>query len=265
MRFQDLKHFKSICGYEVNGSWYPRVTQILSIKSKPGLDYFFKEMENYSSAEAVKQKSAEEGSLVHATIESVVKDEKTPVPETIRPSIAAFEKLRRERGIIFVPEFMERLVWSGRHRYAGTIDALGMVDGKFGVIDVKTSTGFYPEYNLQTAAYVSALQEIETKKAVDLPRDIETRWILRVDQKKLCQKCGATLREKGGRKKIRAPYGNGSSRLCAEPDHRWGELKGEAEIKEFPNIYKDIKAFIAAKTLWEWEHEYWLKQAGYLG
>lgn len=264
MWYQDIKHFKSVCGYEVNGAWLPRVTRILSIKAKPALDYFFKEMGSYASAEEVKNKSATEGTLVHETIGKVVRGEKSEIPEAIRPAIAAFQNLRREKGVLFYPEFMEKLVWSDRHRYAGTIDALGVVGGKFGVIDIKTSTGFYPEYNLQTAAYASALQEIGTQRSLGIPRDIETRWILRVDQQRTCRKCGATLRVKGGREKIRpVRNGNGGAPNCTD-EHQWGELKGEAEIREFPYAYKDIKAFIAAKTLWEWDNEYWLKQAGYL-
>ncbi len=275
MRFQDTSHFKSVCGYTVNNTWYPRVTQILTIKSKTGLEYFFREMDSYSSMEEVKKISATEGALVHSTIEGLIKDRAAKVPPEIQPALEAFERIRNERGIIFYPDFIERLVWSPRHRYAGTVDALGMVGGKFGVIDIKTSTGFYPEYNLQTAAYVSALQEIEMKKTLGLSRDIETRWILRVDQQKICKNCGAMLREKGGRKKIR-PARNGQSLVtnnqlpvisdqpCPDDGHEWGEMRGEAEIREFPYVYRDIKAFIAAKTLWEWENDYWLKQIGYL-
>ncbi len=265
MWYKDINHFKGVCGYDVNGTWYPRVTRILSVKSKPALEHFLKEMGTYESAEEVKNKSATEGTLVHQTIGKLVKGEPDPIPEEIKPALTAFQKLREERGIIFYPEFIEKLVWSGRHRYAGTIDAIGMMDGKFGVIDIKTSTGFYPEYNLQTAAYVSALQELDTKRALGLPRDIETRWILRVDQQRTCRACGATLRVKGGREKIRLfRNGNGNSRACASGQHEWGELKGEVEIREFPSMYRDIKAFIAAKTLWEWDNDYWLKQAGYL-
>ena len=163
----------------------------------------------------------------------------------------------------FHPEFVERRIWSGFHRFAGTIDAIASIGDKFGVLDIKTSTGFFPEYNLQTAAYVLALQEVGVKRALALPRDIETRWILRIDQNRTCNQCGSRLREKGGRAKIRAGKSNGTTQ-CAEDQHDWGATKGEIEIKEFPYFYRDIKAFLAAKTLWEWEHDYWLKQIGYL-
>ena len=267
MWYKDLDHFKSICGYDIGGTWYPRVTKILDIKSKPALENFFKEVESYSSAEDIKNKSAEEGSRLHEFIERTAVGEEVPVPEEIRPAITAFKEFKNSRRIIFCPDFIERQIWSLKYRYAGTVDALAFVDGKFGVLDIKTSSGFYPEFNLQTAAYASALQEIEVKKATGLPQDVTTRWILRVDQKKKCRRCGSTLREKGGRKKIRSPNGSFSTlnalNICSEGDHEWGELKGEVELREFPHFYKDVRAFIAAKILWEWENDYWLKQIGY--
>ena len=83
-----------------------------------------------------------------------------------------------EKNIVFHPEFVEKKVWSNFHKYAGTVDALASFGGKFGVLDIKTSTGFYPEYNLQTAAYVLALQETEIKRALSLPSDISPLFII---------------------------------------------------------------------------------------
>lgn len=262
MWFKDDTEFKAANGHEVDGAWYPRVTKILEIKSKPALDNFFKEMGNYASAEDVKNKSAQEGTIVHETIQSLAVGKEIAIPEEVVPAAHAFQIFNAERNIIFHPEFIERQVWSLRHRYAGTVDALATIDGKFGVLDIKTSTGFYPEYNLQTAAYVSALQEFQIKKTLGLPKDVETRWILRVNQHRICKRCSATLREKGGRNKIRNVR-NGVSD-CPETEHEWGERMGDIELKEFPYFYNDIKAFVAAKILWEWEHNYWLRKIGYL-
>lgn len=270
MWYNNAEQFKVLSGHEVNGVWYPRVTKILSIKAKPALENFLKEV-GMEAAEAIKIKSAEEGTVMHEVIQKIAVGEKITVPEGARPAAEAFGIFNKERGIFFHPEFMERPIWSVAHRYAGTVDALAEIDGKFGVLDIKTSTGFYPEYNLQTGAYVRALRETEVKRLLSLPRDIETRWILRVDQNKICKRCGATLREKGGRSKIRAARANGNgggffSALppCPEGEHVWGETKGEVELKEFPYYMRDIKAFLAAKTLWEWENDYWLRQIGYL-
>lgn len=260
MRYKDAAEFKLLNGYEINGTWYPRVTKILDIKAKPGLDNFFREVGSFASAEDVKQKSAAHGTLVHEAVQKLATGVAHDVPEEIRPAAEAFEKFNTERKIFFYPEFIEKQVWSARHRYAGTVDALAEIDGKFGVLDIKTSTGFYPEYNLQTAAYVSALQEYPVRKEIGLPREIQSRWILRVNQHKICKKCRATMRNKGGWAKVR----NWRSGVpCDEESHEWGETVGEVELKEFPYFFNDIKAFVAAKVLWEWENSYWLRNIGY--
>lgn len=262
MRYNDPDHFKSETGHEVNGTWYPRVTRILEIKSKPALQNFFKEVGSYQGAEDIKNKSAEEGSLLHQTVQGVLTGSKTTIPESIKPAVEKFIEFNQNAQISLHPEFVEKPIWSGKYRYAGTVDALASIGGKFGVLDIKTSTGFYPEYNLQTSAYVSALQEFEIKRLIGLPRNIETRWILRIDQKKTCNKCGASLREKGGRSKIR--QAKNSKPMCLEESHEWAETAGEVELREFPYLYKDFRAFVAAKILWEWENDYWLKKVGYL-
>jgi len=115
----------------------------------------------------------------------------------------------------------------------------------------------YRDYNLQTSAYMAALEK-------DF-KNLQTRWILRIDQFKTCQQCGAILREKGGRKKIKLPWLNGRvSEKAKKCEHYWGPLRGDIELKEFPYWQDDFKAFLGAKKLWEWENEYWLKKAGYL-
>lgn len=265
--FKDAESFKKNSGHEVGGVWYPRVTKILEVKAKPALDIFFKEMGSYEAAEEVKMKSAEEGTKTHEIVQALATGKDIEITDDIKPVAEAFLKFNKTANVVFHPEFVERSVWSLLHRYSGTVDALASVGGKFGVLDIKTSTGFYPEYNLQTAAYVLALQELGVKQALGLPHDIETRWILRVDQQRKCLRCGASLREKGGRNKVRASRSNGAGNgHCGDSheDHYWGPMEGIVEMREFPYYFKDIKAFLAAKTLWEWENDYWLKQVGYL-
>ena len=262
MRYADAEDFKAKNGYELDGTWYPRVTKILDVKAKPALEGFFREMGSFEAADEVKNKSAEHGSMVHELVQQVAIGGGPTVPEEFRPAVEAFEVFAKARNIVFHPDFIERRVWSSQKRYAGTMDALAEADGKFGVLDIKTSTGFYPEYNLQTGAYIQALQEYQTKHALGLPRDIQTRWILRIDQQKTCVRCTSKLREKGGRNKIRNGKSNGTER-CGEAEHEWGPTVGEVEIREFPYWFNDVKAFNAAKILWEWENSYWLRQIGY--
>ena len=263
MWYKSAEHFKATSGHEVSGQWYPRVTKILEVKSKPAIEMFLKEMESYSAAEAVKTKSAEEGTKVHKIVQGLAIGEPVEITEDVRPVAESFLEFNKKANIFFHPEFIERQIWSSLHKYSGTVDALATIGGKFGVLDIKTSTGFFPEYNLQTAAYVLALQENGIKNSLSLPRDIETRWILRIDQHKICKNCGGRLREKGGRAKVRNGRYN-TATPCSEGEHNWGEAVGDIELKEFPYYFRDIKAFLAAKILWEWENDYWLRQIGYL-
>lgn len=262
MRYTDLNHFREENGYDIAGAWMPRVTKILEIKAKPGLDRFLAEVGSYASAEAIKMKSAEEGTLIHAAAEDILSKKSVVVSEAIRPAIEALSTFVDRHAILVFPEFIERRVWSRRFRYAGTIDALALIGGKAGVLDIKTSNGFYPEFNLQTAAYVSALQELEVKKDLGCSVPVETRWILKVNQHSLCSQCSAQKRKKGGRESIRE---NGGSRCKKNGGHKWGDVIGDIELKEFPyNLQSDTRAFLSAKTLWEWEYSYWLRQAGYV-
>jgi len=257
MYYSNLQHFKEVAGYEINGIWYPRVTKIVEIKAKPALYRFYAEMNNFDEGEAVKKQSASEGTLIHETIEKILIGEKPHIDNSILPAVSAFFQFLEEKNIQVDPEFVEKQIVNFDERYAGTMDALALIDGKFGVLDIKTSQAIYRDYNLQTAAYMAAVQN-------DF-KNLQTRWILRIDQVKTCLKCGAILREKGGRQKIKLPWkNNGYSQTAKNCEHQWSELKGEIELKEFPYWQEDFKAFLGAKKLWEWENEYWLKQVGYL-
>ena len=246
MYFSNISGFKSMNGYEIDGVWYPRVTAIVGIKAKPALYKFYADQESFKAAESVKNISAEEGSLLHDTIEGILKGEKAVIPDPIKPAVEAFLNFLGKNKVVPI-KIEERLV-SKKHKYAGTMDMLAELNGRLGVVDIKTSYAIYRDYNIQTSAYVEALKEDS-----NLP-DL-TRWILRVDQAKACLKCPAKLRIKGGGIKIR-----GEKRKC---EHEWGPLTGEVELRELTDFNSDIKAFLAAKTLWEWENEYWLRQVRY--
>jgi len=251
--FTDPESFKAASGYEIDGVWFPRVTKIVSIKAKPALYRFYGEMESFGAGQKVSQASAQEGTLIHNTIEALLLGQNPEVDPSVQPAIQAFLKFWEERDIHVTPELVEKRVVNYEHRYAGTVDALALIDGKFGVLDIKTSNAIYRDYNLQTAAYMEALKSNY--------HNLQTRWILRVDQVQVCNRCGAIRRMKGGREKIR---NNKNGARCVGDEHEWSELRGDIEIREFPYWHNDFEAFLAAKRLWEWENEYWLNKIGYL-
>lgn len=256
MYYTNTEHFKGTTGYIIDNVWYPRVTSIINIKSKPALYRFYAELNGFSEGESIKKKSADEGTKVHEAVQAILTGQEPEIDPAIAPAVTAFTRYLAENNIQVDPDFIEKRVVNFNERYAGTIDALALIDGRFGILDIKTSQAIYRDYNLQTAAYFPPLQEQF--------RNLQTRWILRIDQLQNCSACNATRRTKGGREKIRNPYIKGKPKNNNHCDHQWSELQGQIELKEFPYWQDDYAAFLGAKRLWEWEHDYWLKQIGYL-
>ncbi|MEK7146795.1 MAG: hypothetical protein AAB772_00905 [Patescibacteria group bacterium] len=253
MFYKDVEGFKSLNGYVIDDVWYPRVTKIVGIKAKPALYRFYAEAASFSAADSIAKKSASEGTQIHEVVEKILVGEFPVIEPNIAPAIAAFKEFIAKKNIQADPALIEKRIVHYDQRYAGTIDVVALIDGKLGILDIKTSQAIYRDYNLQISAYMEALRP-EVK-------DLQTRWILRIDQIQHCLKCGATLRTKGGREKIKIDWGSSLMKKCG---HQWSEVKGDVELQEFPYWQEDYEAFLAAKKLWEWENEYWLKKIGYI-
>jgi hypothetical protein len=250
---KDINEFKESSGYTIDGLWYPRVTKIVTIKAKPALYYYYGEAKSYRAANESTEQSAREGTMIHEAAEAILLGKDPEIPKEIKGAITSFKEFLAKTPIGVTPELVERRIVNRDHRYAGTVDAIATIDGKLGVLDIKTSASIYRDYCLQTSAYMDALKD-------DFP-ELSTRWILRIDQLQKCVKCGALRRMKGGNEKIKTDWHNGAMRICT---HQWGEPYGDIELREFPSWHSDFQAFLAAKRLWEWENETWLKKIAYL-
>src|SRR3989338_3484974 len=152
--FKDETGFKEACGYTIDDIWYPRVTKIVSIKAKPALYRFYGEAASFKAAAAITEKSAEEGTLIHETVEGLLLGKNPEIPTSVAPAVKTFLQFIETKNIQVSPELVERRVVHYGERYAGTVDALAIIDGKFGVLDIKTSQAIYRDYNLQTSAYM---------------------------------------------------------------------------------------------------------------
>jgi len=191
--FKDKESFKEACGYTIDDIWYPRVTKIVSIKAKPALYRFYGEAASFKAAAAITEKSAEEGTLIHETVEGLLLGKNPKIPASVAPAVNSFLEFLDTKNIQVSPELVERRVVHYGERYAGTVDALAIIDGKFGVLDIKTSQAIYRDYNLQTSAYMDALK--------DSFSNLQTRWILKIDQIQTCNLCGAIRASKAAGKK----------------------------------------------------------------
>ena len=229
-----IEYFKHKYGYEVEGIWMPRVTAITSLTSRP----FF----------AASYRSADWGNEVHSAVEKILKGEAKDSEKKIEPTLRAFERWRKEHDVRIASSLdIERRVYDFENGYAGTIDMVADVQGRRGIVDLKTGNGIRSEHSLQIAAYLNAYNKDATKKL-----QAEARWILRIDQYEECKGCLAKRSEKSGKERIL-----GGNDYC---NHQWSGVRGEFEFVELEDMEEDLEAFLAAKEVWEWYHRAFLKK-----
>ena len=98
--------------------------------------------------------AADIGTRVHQLAEQLARGIEPDVTAEEAPFLAAY------RGFLddLHPRFLavEEMVASLRYGYAGTLDAIAVIDGSTWLLDVKTGTGVYAETGLQLAAYGAA-------------------------------------------------------------------------------------------------------------
>ena len=177
--FDPIKHKYTVKDKPVDGC-----TTVLKIINKPALmywavnqacDYIDKNLEvGVPVCEVEKKKlidgakkahrktlrnAGDLGTMLHELIEKKIKGlpYKEPVNEILKRSFGQFNQWVEANDIEF--KLSEKKVYSKKHRYAGTLDFTCDVNGVSMMGDLKTSSGIWPEYSLQIAAYQYALQE----------------------------------------------------------------------------------------------------------
>lgn len=231
----NVEDFKRKYGHEEAGFWYPRVTAICEIIAKPGMEKWLADSGSYDLMKQKRRKVLDWGSAIDRAIKKIFKGESPEINPIINPSIDAFLDWLKKYKVVFVAA--DRKVVSKKHFYAGTTDIVAEIGGSFGILDIKTSSNFWDEHFIQTAAYCQAFNEEELKR-------VKTHWILRVDQYQECQKCGAKKREKAGQDDIKGSNHNSCT-------HDWSQFTGVCELKEAAEHETYIKMFLHAKKLWE--------------
>lgn len=151
----------------------PKWEEVKKITKKADWDKLVDASKGASTRKADKAKDI--GHQVHAWIEGYITNQELELPEDqqVVDCIRQFLKWNKERK----PEWLasEAIVASMNHRFAGTVDALCILDGKMTVLDFKTSNQISDDYALQLAGYQIALEEmgiqIEQRSIVRIPKD----------------------------------------------------------------------------------------------
>lgn len=124
----------------------------------------------------LKEAAADIGTRAHQAINAIIDGGKMNLTDDIKPAVNAFmDFIGKSRVTI---EHGDRKIASLKYGYGGSLDALGIEDGRFVIIDFKTSNAIYAEHSLQVASYAQAFQE--TYGLTYLPE----AYILRLGKKK---------------------------------------------------------------------------------
>jgi hypothetical protein len=171
--------------YDINEQQYPSVTTILDVLDKPALkqwavnsacDYMHRNPDNLDYDQAIEQARVEWrnisndamniGTEIHDLIEKYIKHGRDAVGD-LKPEVEngflAFLEWEQEN----IEEWTEseRTVFDPESCYAGTLDACAKLkNGKYYVIDFKSSKGFYSGYDMQIAAYRHAYEKMNNTK-----------------------------------------------------------------------------------------------------
>ena len=110
-------------------------------------------------------KAAETGTQVHKLIEWNLRRElgqeaghEPRVVDNAQWAFMAFQDWAN--SVQLTPLFIEQVVFSRQHGFAGTMDLLALVNGVPTLVDFKTGKAVYAEAHLQNVAYQSALIEM---------------------------------------------------------------------------------------------------------
>jgi hypothetical protein len=162
--------------YQVDGLTLPSVSTILKVIAKPNLVAWARRttltmvrelLEEGLSIEAAlslaeveperqRDAAAQRGGLAHEAIACALAGK--PYPPEWGPWVRAALDFLVGHGLDCVA--VERVVWSRRHGFAGTVDLVAcQADGALSLADWKTG-GLWPEAALQLGAYAIALEEM---------------------------------------------------------------------------------------------------------
>jgi len=144
--------------YPIGDRWVPSVTTILgAVYPKSPFLIDWKMQNGKEESKRIMEEAAEEGTLVHETIERLIQGETIKAEELSskgRKCIQAFLAwYRKFNPKIISNELRVDYDVRGDYAYAGTIDLVVEIDGELWIVDVKTSANVWPEHHVQVTAY----------------------------------------------------------------------------------------------------------------
>lgn len=148
-------------GYTIDGERLPSVTTIISqTLSNPGIAAW-KARVGEDEARRISKEATDWGTGIHALVEQVGRGQGGSLSRDDAALIAPYARWAEEHVSLFLG--VEKLLVSRQYGYAGTTDAIAVINGDRypAILDFKTSKTALgaEEWRLQTAAYVIAAEE----------------------------------------------------------------------------------------------------------
>ena len=199
LEFDEVKH-----AYTTDGKFIPGVTSILGCLDKPALvgwaarmaaEYIREgylaraesgEIDELSSFMALcdeaktahrrfSKGAADIGKTVHSFAEAYMLSGDVNMPDDplAQNGCEAFLEWFKDNKVEVID--VEKLLFSRENWYAGTCDFYGYINDELCVMDLKTSSGLYPEMGLQLGGYAVCLEEMTGEK-------VKHGWIIRLDK-----------------------------------------------------------------------------------
>src|SRR3990167_7888335 len=161
--------------YVKDDKYVPSVTWIAGHYPKGIAFYKWLANKGWDESEALKSAAGDKGSKVHTAIVDLINGKEVKMDSRyLNPSTNQAEELTLEEYECLMaftkwfqevkPEVIakEIVVWNDKYNYAGTVDLVCKIDGKFWIVDFKTGQYVWPEYELQLSAYKAALASEST-------------------------------------------------------------------------------------------------------
>ena len=142
----------------------PSVTTILRVANKEGLN-IWRAKAGWELSEQISEETAEIGKQIHSYVAGFIKGiaisqlEWNTLSEEIKNGIRAYERFRLQ--VKFEGMETEKMVYSVKYKFAGTLDAIGKIGKDKILIDFKTGERFYPSMFAQVTAYYKAHCEMK--------------------------------------------------------------------------------------------------------
>lgn len=147
------------------GNLYPSVTTILDSGNNPFIDEW-KARVGEEEARRVTARATNRGTRLHAICENYIKGKSFTLSPFDKDTWLTFKPVvdRIEKVVA-----LEAKIYSDKLRVAGTVDCVGIYNGKMSIIDFKTSKRLKSKSNItsyfmQTAAYACAWYELTGEK-----------------------------------------------------------------------------------------------------